>query len=225
MTPKTILIADDDRDLVSILAARCRKLGLEVISAYDAMSALTLAHSRRPDVVCLDVNMPGGDGLGVGEMLQGDDELQSTPIIMLTGRTDEQTVRRCHSLYAYYVLKAPDVWNRIEPLLCEILDITLPDPAPAETYDRTSRDHGGASTPRGQLRRLVDIISREAVHAQDADASENPGAGSLPDAPFQPREAICSRPTPCSEPQQRGSIQFVSDGVMSPVPCSMCWRW
>lgn len=173
MTSKTILIADDDRDLVGLLAARCRQLGLEVVVAYDAMSALSLAHCERPDVVCLDVSMPGGDGLGVAEMLCGDDQLRHTPMIMLTGSTDEQTIRRCHSLCAYYVPKAKDVWDCIRLLLCEILDITPAEPARVEPDRRAGHDDPPKpSGSPGQLRRLVDIISREMAQSQQAESFE-----------------------------------------------------
>jgi CheY-like chemotaxis protein len=118
---KTILIADDDHELVHVLAVRCRRLGLNVLCAHDAFSALSLVKTGRPDVVCLDVDMPAGNGLGVCEMLSSDAACRTIPIIILTGRTDPETIMRCHSLCAYYVEKCPDVWSRIEPLLKELL--------------------------------------------------------------------------------------------------------
>jgi CheY-like chemotaxis protein len=82
---------------------------------------LSLVKTGRPDVVCLDVDMPAGNGLGVCEMLSSDTACRTIPIIILTGRTDPETIMRCHSLCAYYVEKCPDVWSRIEPLLKELL--------------------------------------------------------------------------------------------------------
>jgi DNA-binding response OmpR family regulator len=118
---KVVLIADDDRDLVQALAVRCNRLGLKAICAYDGFSALSLIKSERPDMACLDVEMPAGNGLSVCEMLASDETCRSIPIAILTGRTDPETIMRCHSLCAYYVEKCPDVWSRIEPLLKELL--------------------------------------------------------------------------------------------------------
>jgi CheY-like chemotaxis protein len=116
----TILIADDDRDLVEALRLRCRALGLDVLVAHDGYTALTLAHQHRPNLICLDVNMPGGGGLTVCDMLAEDAHLASVPIIILTGQTAGEVVRRCWDRCAYYVLKSTDTWTRIEPLIWEL---------------------------------------------------------------------------------------------------------
>ena len=130
---KTVLIADDDSDLVQILSTRCGQLGLRVISASDATDALYAIDIHEPDLVCLDVNMPGGSGMAVCEML-ATDELRSTiPVVILTGRADDDIVRRCHNLRAYHVLKSDDVWQRMKPLICELSDISW-------AKEQTSRD-------------------------------------------------------------------------------------
>ncbi|MBN2473912.1 MAG: response regulator [Pirellulales bacterium] len=123
MPAKTVLIADDDRDLVEVLAERCRRLGLDVLAAHDAMTTLALVRQEHPDLACIDVNMPSGSGFGVCEMLESDEELSPMPVIMLTGRADEETIRRCHAMCVYYVLKSHDVWQRVEPILCELLNV------------------------------------------------------------------------------------------------------
>jgi CheY-like chemotaxis protein len=138
MCQKTILIADDDLSLVRALAARCKRMGLGVRTASDALSALICIKETTPDVVCLDVNMPGGNGLSVCEMLTSEPAWRSIPVIMLTGHEDPNTIRRCHELCAYYVQKCPIIWPRIEPLLCEILDIeplkpAIPAPSSAQS--------------------------------------------------------------------------------------------
>ena len=129
MPGHAILIADDDRDLVEALAVRCRSLGLEVRTAHDARAALNVIFETRPDVACLDVNMPCGNGLSVCEMLASDARFLSLPVIMLTGNTDPDTVRRCHTLCAYYVPKGTELWSRIGPLLHELLPAP-PTPGP-----------------------------------------------------------------------------------------------
>jgi len=118
---KTILIADDDHELVDAMAIRCRRHGLKALCAHDAFTALSMIKSESPDMVCLDVEMPAGNGLSVCEMLASDDECRAIPVAIMTGRTDPDTIIRCHNLCAYYVEKCPDVWSRLEPLLTEIL--------------------------------------------------------------------------------------------------------
>jgi DNA-binding response OmpR family regulator len=124
MIGNKILIADDDRNLVDALAVRCRMLGLVVRTAHDSRTALNIIFEERPDVACLDVNMPCGNGLCVCEMLASDPRFVSLPVIVLTGNTDQDTVRRCHNLCAYYVPKCVDIWSRIGPLLQELLPET-----------------------------------------------------------------------------------------------------
>jgi len=102
---------------------RCRRRGLKVLCAHDAFTALSLVKSEMPDMVCLDVEMPAGNGLSVCEMLAADEACRSIPVAIMTGRTDPDTIIRCHSMCAYYVEKCPDVWSRLEPLLIEVLGL------------------------------------------------------------------------------------------------------
>jgi len=82
-----------------------------------------MAHDLAPDLMILDINMPAGNGLSVCEMLATDPGSSAIPVIILTGRNDPDTIRRCHDMLAYYVLKCPDVWRRVEPVVFELMDI------------------------------------------------------------------------------------------------------
>jgi DNA-binding response OmpR family regulator len=133
---KTLLIADDDHDLVSVLSLRCRRMGLTVLTAFDAFTALSLVRSKMPDLVCLDVGMPAGNGLSVCEMMTSDATFRDIPVIVLTGRSDPHTICRCHSMCAYYVEKSTDTWTRLEPLLRELLEL----PAATQPAEQPSAD-------------------------------------------------------------------------------------
>lgn len=126
-TTRQILIADDDDDMVTLLTQRCSSLGCSVIGANNALDALNVIHRLTPDLVCLDVNMPSGNGLSVCEMMASDERLRKIPIIIMTGQDDPSTIRRCHDLLAYYVQKSGDTWQRIEPLLRELLQLDGPE--------------------------------------------------------------------------------------------------
>jgi CheY-like chemotaxis protein len=170
MQPKTVLIADDDRDLVHVLKIRCNHLNLNVVSAHDAMTALALAHEHRPDLICLDVNMPSGSGLSVCEMLAADDRLSSIPVIMLTGQADEETIRRCHAMCAYYVLKSRDIWDRVEPILRELLQLPAADADPQDSTESAPVATGTSRHDLGKWRRQIAsevIYSRVGTSASD----------------------------------------------------------
>ena len=127
MKPKTVLIADDDAMMVRVLTVRCKHLGLEVRQASDAMQALVMIHKDPPNLVIMDVGMPAGDGLSVCQMLSSDKRLQKIPVIILTGKSNEELRRKAERLGADYVLKSPDCWQELKPLLCCRLEIENAD--------------------------------------------------------------------------------------------------
>jgi CheY-like chemotaxis protein len=118
---RRILIADDDRDLLHALTLRCEALATQVILAENGLAALQEITEHCPDLVILDVSMPGNTGFEVCERMSADPELREIPVIILTGRSDAGTVGRCYDLLAYYVEKCHDVWPRLQPLIEELL--------------------------------------------------------------------------------------------------------
>lgn len=127
-TPQ-VVIADDDNDLVQLLSERFRALGCAVVGIHTALDAVNAIHRAVPDMVVLDVNMPTGSGLSVCEMMATDEKLRMVPVIVLTGCSDEKTIRRCHDMLVFYVQKGADIWSRIDPLVRELLHL---GDAPAE---------------------------------------------------------------------------------------------
>ena len=86
MRGKKILIIDDDQHLLLGLAARLKANGYGVISATDAISAVTVARKEAPDLVILDLGLPAGDGFLVLERMRGLTDLVATPVIVLSAR-------------------------------------------------------------------------------------------------------------------------------------------
>jgi DNA-binding response OmpR family regulator len=145
---KRILIADDDECLVDALARRCQALNLQVERAYDGISALMMIDALEPDLVILDVNMPSGSGLSVCEMVAQDPYLKAIPIIILTGRTDGETIAACNRLDAIYVLKGPNIWSQLEPLVIDRLKIersVAAEPKPRHPGNTCSADDSDRS--------------------------------------------------------------------------------
>lgn len=85
MAGKKILIVDDDKDVRMGMALRLKLSGYIVVMATDTISAMSVAQKERPDLVLLDVNMPGGNGFMVMERFKMSTHLQLTPIIVVTG--------------------------------------------------------------------------------------------------------------------------------------------
>ena len=82
----TILVVDDEPRIVRLVRDYLEHGGFTVLVASDGASALRTARTGRPDLVILDLGLPGLDGLDVGRALRRDGEV---PIIMLTARTEE----------------------------------------------------------------------------------------------------------------------------------------
>ena len=79
-----ILIADDDPEILTMLGIRLSKKGYQVLEAVDGNQTLNLAHKHHPDLVLLDVMMPGKNGWEVAKELRADDEFSNVGIVMLT---------------------------------------------------------------------------------------------------------------------------------------------
>lgn len=83
---RTILVIDDEPEIVRLVRDYLERGGFDVATATTGEDALRVARQRRPDLVILDLNLPGLDGLDVARTLRRDGDV---PIIMLTARADE----------------------------------------------------------------------------------------------------------------------------------------
>jgi two-component system, OmpR family, response regulator MtrA len=81
-----ILVAEDDSDLRLLVSLKLESAGHQVVTVEDGSSAAHHCSSVRPDLVILDLMMPGMSGLEVCRYIRDDDELKSTPVILLTAR-------------------------------------------------------------------------------------------------------------------------------------------
>ena len=90
----TVLVAEDDPQILALVTRRLAKLGFEVFDTSDGDEALTLVRQKRPDAVVLDVMMPGRTGWEVCRAIREDESLARTAVVMLTGigeRLNEMT--------------------------------------------------------------------------------------------------------------------------------------
>ncbi|SHF27489.1 two-component system, OmpR family, alkaline phosphatase synthesis response regulator PhoP [Fodinibius roseus] len=88
---KTILVVDDEQDLLDLIEYNLKKEGFDVLKAEDGLEGIDIARKHRPDLVLLDIMMPKMDGLEVVERMRSDKKIKRIPIIFLTARGDEKT--------------------------------------------------------------------------------------------------------------------------------------
>jgi|ERR1700733_4644932 DNA-binding response OmpR family regulator len=106
---KKILIVDDDPQLLLGLTPRLKANGYSVVTAADAIAALGVARKEIPDLIILDLGLPGGDGFLVLERLRNMAELSAIPVIVLSARDPGDNKRRALNGGAVaYFQKPPD---------------------------------------------------------------------------------------------------------------------
>ncbi|MCK9614214.1 MAG: response regulator transcription factor [Candidatus Omnitrophica bacterium] len=86
---ETILIVEDEKDIVKMLGYNLEKEGFKTLSVYEGEDALDTAVSKHPDLIILDLMLPGMDGLEVCKTLKADSKTSSIPIIMLTAKSQD----------------------------------------------------------------------------------------------------------------------------------------
>ncbi len=92
MSKEKILVVDDEQDLVKLLRYHLEKDGYKVLCAYNSDDALFLVRKERPELIILDLMLPGTDGLEVCKKLKADQELANTAIVMLTAKGEEADI-------------------------------------------------------------------------------------------------------------------------------------
>ena len=89
---RTVLVVDDEKDLVDLITYNLQRNGYEVLCAMNGAEALELAQKHVPDLVVLDLMLPGIDGTEVARRLKADSRTAAVPIIMLTAKGEETDV-------------------------------------------------------------------------------------------------------------------------------------
>jgi two-component system phosphate regulon response regulator PhoB len=92
MTRQTILVVDDEKDILELVRYNLAKNGYEVLCAKTGEEGLELTRAKLPDLVVLDLMLPGVDGLDVCRMLKAGEATRAIPVVMLTARGEEADV-------------------------------------------------------------------------------------------------------------------------------------
>lgn len=86
MEQKKILIADDEPDVLNILEKRLKQRNYDVIAVSNGSEVIDVCKSRKPDLIILDIVMPGTDGYTIADILRKEKNLSQTPIIFMTAK-------------------------------------------------------------------------------------------------------------------------------------------
>ncbi|NOZ86793.1 MAG: response regulator [Deltaproteobacteria bacterium] len=122
---KTILMADDADIVVNLGRALFNREGCEVLTATDGDDALKLSRERNPDIVLVDLKMPGKDGFSILKELKDDPKTADIPVIVFSGSSRPEDMDKCLNAGAADYLTKP---LRLEDLLkrtAKILDIPV----------------------------------------------------------------------------------------------------
>jgi len=104
---KKILIADDSPTFLTLERTFLRDFAAEVLTAKDGIEALRLARTQHPDLILLDVEMPGMGGLEVLRVLHADGAFATTPIVMISSLTGAERAAEAKAMGAAEYLTKP----------------------------------------------------------------------------------------------------------------------
>lgn len=118
----SVLVVEDDPIQVELLEEGLRRNGFHVSSCTTASSGLRLARSERPDVIVLDLGLPDCDGMQLCQRLADDQQTAAIPIIVISGTTEEDVVRRSRASGGKFFLHKPYDPNTLLLLINKAID-------------------------------------------------------------------------------------------------------
>lgn len=123
MNKKKVLLVEDDEKLSLALKLRLGHMNCEVHSVSDAIRAMDEAVKSRPDVVLLDINLPGGDGFVVADRLRNHHATMSVPIIFITASGRTELEQKASLIPRSFFLQKPFDANQLQETMeaCECI--------------------------------------------------------------------------------------------------------
>ncbi len=104
---KKILFIEDEPDQVMVIKTRLEANGYDVVTANDGLTGLKYATEESPDLILLDIIMPGMDGVEVAKRLKADEETKDIPIIVITASGEKAMEERCIKAGCEGVMRKP----------------------------------------------------------------------------------------------------------------------
>jgi DNA-binding response OmpR family regulator len=134
----TVLLADDDKVHTMMLSTHLRSRGYSVAAAYDATYTVMVVMKSPPDLIVLDIQMPGGTGKAALSRIKGSSKTSQIPVIVLSGFTDKKTIDEVLALGATDYLTKPVDFEKLDAAMRLALGAAAPElpaapPAPGPT--------------------------------------------------------------------------------------------
>ena len=116
-----ILMIDDDREFRLLIGVQLRSRDMVVFEAADVIQAISLAREKRPDVILLDIGLPGGDGFLILERFKANTLFSAIPVIIVTARDTKGVEEKALQAGAVASLQKPVVIEGLLALIERIL--------------------------------------------------------------------------------------------------------
>lgn len=104
---KKILVVDDEKDVLLMLNERLASSGYDIITAEDGKTAITMAREENPDLIILDIMMPGIDGTETAKILKSNPKTRDIPIIFLTCLVKKEEDKDGQVIGGHYFIAKP----------------------------------------------------------------------------------------------------------------------
>lgn len=125
MKKHTIILIDDDKWITDLYGKKLQEEGFNIFSANSGKEGVKLIDLYKPDLVLLDMVMPGGDGLYVLSQIKKKEETKNIPVIMLTNLSNNEDKKAAEDLGAdYYLVKINNTPTQVADKIKEILKKT-----------------------------------------------------------------------------------------------------
>lgn len=116
-----VVVAEDDEDILRLVATRLDRDGYDVVQTRDGAQALATVRERKPALALLDVSMPALDGIEVLTRIRGDESLAGTRVMLLTAMAQETDVRRAFDAGADGYIRKPFSLAELSTQVAELL--------------------------------------------------------------------------------------------------------
>jgi CheY-like chemotaxis protein len=125
METKTILLVEDDKDLLNLMNKKLTEVGFKVALVETGRQALDYLKQEKPDLVLLDILLPDIDGLSVLNQLAANEETKFIPVIILSNLADQGSVEQAAAIGEYeYLVKAKTDLNDVVEKIKQKLEVT-----------------------------------------------------------------------------------------------------
>jgi CheY-like chemotaxis protein len=128
MSRKKILVVEDETIQLTMVAKRLKAAGYEVVGARDGISAISTARKEQPDLIVLDLGLPGGDGFVVMQRLQTLLSTATIPIVVASSHDPVRNEEAAKRAGAISFLRKPVDFDKLLKVIAE--SIGTPEPSP-----------------------------------------------------------------------------------------------